>query len=147
MRTDTMTIASASAADLPVVLALLERCALPTDGLADHIDETLVARDVDGVVGSVALEVYQDGALLRSVAVDPAARGTGLGVRLTEAAIERARGRGIAALYLLTTTAERFFPKFGFETITRADVPAAVQQSVEFLSACPATAIVMRKRL
>ena len=50
-------------------------------------------------------------------------------------------------VFLLTTTAERFFPKFGFEQIARDDVPPSVQASVEFRSACPASAIVMRKRL
>jgi len=47
----------------------------------------------------------------------------------------------------LTTTAEGFFPKFGFERIPRADVPARVQESVEFVSACPASAVVMRNTL
>jgi amino-acid N-acetyltransferase len=50
-------------------------------------------------------------------------------------------------VFLLTTTAERFFPRFGFEEIARDEVPASVQASVEFQSACPASAIVMRKRL
>ena len=48
---------------------------------------------------------------------------------------------------LLTTTAEKFFPRFGFEQIAREDVPPSVQASVEFTSACPTSAIVMRKRL
>jgi amino-acid N-acetyltransferase len=47
----------------------------------------------------------------------------------------------------LTTTAEHFFPKFGFERIARADVPSSVQRSVEFTSVCPASATVMRKPL
>jgi amino-acid N-acetyltransferase len=140
-------IGPASLADMPDVLALLERCQLPTAGLIDHVDETLVARGAGGVVGSVALEIYEDGALLRSVAVDPGARGMGLGVRLTDAAVERARARGVTALYLLTTTAEQFFPKFGFETIGRTEVPPGVRQSVEFTSACPSSATVMRKPL
>jgi amino-acid N-acetyltransferase len=50
-------------------------------------------------------------------------------------------------VFLLTTTAEAFFPKFGFEQIQRIDVPISLQASVEFQSACPASAIVMRKRL
>jgi amino-acid N-acetyltransferase len=50
-------------------------------------------------------------------------------------------------VFLLTTTAEGFFPRFGFEAVRHADVPASVQASVEFQSACPASAIVMRKRL
>ena len=60
---------------------------------------------------------------------------------------EEAPTHQLSAVYLLTTTAERFFPRFGFEQITRADVPATVQESVEFKSACPASAIVMRKHL
>ena len=53
----------------------------------------------------------------------------------------------ISALYLLTTTAAGFFPKFGFERIDRCDVPRSVQMSVEFTSACPSSATVMRKYL
>jgi amino-acid N-acetyltransferase len=91
--------------------------------------------------------MYDDGALLRSVAVDPTQQGRRLGHQLTEAALSLARTHGADIVFLLTTTAERFFPKFGFEPIARADVPASVQTSVEFQSACPASAIVMRKRL
>ena len=58
-----------------------------------------------------------------------------------------AEGRGVEAVFLLTTTAEAFFPKFGFEPMLARDVPASVQASVEFRSACPASAVVMRKRL
>jgi amino-acid N-acetyltransferase len=50
-------------------------------------------------------------------------------------------------VFLLTTAAERFFPKFGFEPVDREQVPPSVGASVEFQSACPASAIVMRKQL
>ena len=106
-----------------------------------------VTRRDGRVVGSAALEVYEDGALLRSVAVDASRRGAGLGSELTAAAIRLAEALRAPALYLLTTTADGYFPKFGFESISRAEVPPAVQTSVEFVSACPASAIVMRKRL
>jgi amino-acid N-acetyltransferase len=140
-------IDDATPTDANGVLGLLERTHLPTDGLVDHISTTLVARESGRIVGSAALEIYNDGALLRSVAVDPAMQGTGLGHRLTEAATERAIEMGVPVLYLLTTTAEHFFPRFGFSRIEREDVPASVRQSVEFQSACPATAVVMRKLL
>jgi amino-acid N-acetyltransferase len=91
--------------------------------------------------------VYADGALLRSVAVAQDRRGTGLGHQLTDAALDLARTQGIESLFLLTTTAENYFPKFGFERITRAEVPPGVQQSIEFRSACPASAVVMRRRV
>jgi len=133
--------------DLPPVLMLLERNHLPLDGLADHIGTAVVARRDDQIVGSAALEVYADGALLRSVAVDPAVQNQGVGRQLTLAALSLAADLHVPAVYLLTTTAERFFPRFGFERIARADVPASVQASVEFRSACPSTAVVMRQQL
>ena len=133
--------------DAGALLALMERAHLPTDGLSDHLDAALVARDGDRIVGSAAIEIYADGGLLRSVAVDADRRGTGLGARLTAAAIEDAERRALPALYLLTTTAEQFFPRFGFERIAREDVPPSVQASIEFRGACPASAIVMLKRL
>ena len=140
-------ISTATPVDAPAILALLDRCGLPTAGLVAHLAETFVAHRNGEVVESAALEIYADGALLRSVAADPRERGAGLGQRLTEAAITRAEARGVSALYLLTTTAERFFPRFGFQKINRTDVPSTVQESTEFKSTCPTSAIVMRKRL
>lgn len=140
-------IENAAPADAEAVLALLERAQLPVDGLLDHLGTTLVARQSGRIVGSAALEIYDDGALLRSLAVVPDLRGTGLGRRLTEAATARAMDLGVPALYLLTTTAEGFFPRFGFSHVERRDVPPGVQRSVEFQSACPASATVMRRVL
>ena len=133
--------------DFDGISELLRDNKLPTDGLREHLATALVVRDADTIVGSAALEVYEDGALLRSVAVAPGSRNSGLGQKLTDAAIELARARGVPALYLLTTTADRYFPRFGFERMDRSGVPAGVQRSVEFTSACPASAIVMRRVL
>jgi amino-acid N-acetyltransferase len=133
--------------DVDDVLRLLSGHQLPPDGLRDHVGTLLVARQDGRIVGSVALEMYADSALLRSVAVAPTLQRQQLGRGLTEAAIRLAQDRRVPAIYLLTTTAADYFPRFGFERITRADVPTGVQQSVEFTSACPSTAIVMRKLL
>jgi arsenate reductase (thioredoxin) len=140
-------IEAATRRDLAEVRTLLERHHLPLDGVDDLADTMIVARDETHVVGTAALELYADGALLRSVAVDPAFQGQRIGYRLTEAALQMAAARGAPAVFLLTTTADRFFPRFGFEQITRADVPSSVQASIEFRSACPESAVVMRKRL
>jgi amino-acid N-acetyltransferase len=140
-------IDSARATDAADILALVAQNGLPTDGLNDHLETAVVAREDGRIVGTAALELYSDGALLRSVAVSAEHQGRGLGHELTEAAIAFARDRDAPAIYLLTTTAERFFPKFGFEPITRDDVPQRVQTSIEFTSACPSTATVMRKSL
>ena len=140
-------ISQARPDDAEDVLRLLEQNHLPLDGLRDHLATTLIAREDSHVVGSAALEIYSEGALLRSVAVAPELQGHGLGRALTDAAIRLAKDLNVPALYLLTTTAARYFPKFGFARIERTDVPASVQTSVEFTSACPASAAVMRKTL
>ena len=66
---------------------------------------------------------------------------------MTEAAVSLAQSVGMPAVYLLTTSAESYFPKFGFVPVTREQVPASVKQSIEFGSACPESAIVMWKTL
>ena len=70
-------------------------------------------------------------------------RDRGLGRKLVERIIAEAESRNIEALYLLTTTAERYFPSFSFAKTTRDAVPATVRETVEFQSACPASATVM----
>jgi amino-acid N-acetyltransferase len=143
----TVTIDSARPSDYDVVAALLEREHLPRDGLRQHFENAFVARAGNRIVGCSALEVYEGGALLRSLVVDAEYRGAGVGSGLTDAAIQLARRRLAPAVYLLTTTAEKFFPTVGFEIVDRADVPASVLASEEFTHACPSTAIVMRRVL
>ncbi len=138
-------IGAARPGDAPDIFALLAQHHLPTDGLGDHLATTLVARTAERqIAGSAALEIYPDGALLRSVAIAPERQGRGLGRALTETAIMLARDRRVPAIYLLTTTADQYFSRFGFTRINRADVPAGVQTSIEFTSACPSSATVMR---
>jgi amino-acid N-acetyltransferase len=141
------TIERAQREDLASVLALLERHGLPVDGAASMSDALVVARQNGQIVGAAGLELYAQGALLRSVVVDASVQGQGLGQQLTEAALALALARGVPTVFLLTTTADGFFPRFGFERISRDEVPESVQQSVEFQSACPASAVVMRKQL
>lgn len=142
-----ITIERAHREDLGSVLDLLDRHGLPLDGVGGLGDTLVVARLNGQIVGAAGLELYADGALLRSVVVDASAQGQGLGHRLTEAALTLARDRGASVVFLLTTTAAQFFPRLGFEQITRDDVPQSVRQSVEFQSACPASAVVMRHRM
>jgi amino-acid N-acetyltransferase len=129
------------------IFRLVEQNHLPLAGLEEHLDTALVARGDGRIVGTAAVEMYEDGALLRSVTVAPDAQRKGIGHRLTDAALALARELGAPAVYLLTTTAEQFFPKFGFERNPRNDVPVGVQQSVEFTSACCPSAVVMRRVL
>jgi amino-acid N-acetyltransferase len=142
-----LAIERATPDDEPLMLALLAASGLPTAGLMEHLDSAYVVRRGARVVGTAALEVYAGGALLRSVAVDKTERGGGLGRLLTERAIGEADARELAAVYLLTTTAEEYFTRFGFAVVAREHVPHSLHASVEFQSACPASATVMRKIL
>lgn len=135
-----------TALDRVAMATLLSAAGLPVAGL-DAASELFVVREGERLVGCAAIELHADGGLLRSVTVVPAVRGTGIAAALVAAAIARAEALEVPALFLLTTTAERYFPRFGFEAIDRTVVPAGVRGSVEFTSACPATAVVMRKRL
>jgi amino-acid N-acetyltransferase len=62
-------------------------------------------------------------------------------------AVAEAEARGIRALYLLTTTAEHYFPSFGFKKVDRADLPDAVRATKEFTTACPDSATAMSRVL
>lgn len=137
----------ATAADFPQLAALLAETSLPLAGVADHLAAFLVAEDDGGLVGSAGLEIYGAHALLRSVAVATNRRGTGLGRILIEAAIGRARSRGLESVTLLTTTAADYFPRFGFRRIDQAAAPAAVRRSTQFNGICPATAVAMQLEL
>jgi N-acetylglutamate synthase-like GNAT family acetyltransferase len=133
----------AARADLPALEALLRSVDLPTAGVAESV-ESFVLAEADGrLVGAAGLEVHGRDGLLRSVAVDPSLRGRGLGARLTERVLRGARAAGLRRVYLLTTTAEDYFPRHGFRRIARAEASADVQESVEFREACPASAAVM----
>jgi amino-acid N-acetyltransferase len=97
------------------------------------------------VIGAVGAEVCGDEALLRSLAVAPAERGAGIGGELVEA-IERAGGGwGVRRWWLLTTTAEAFFAKRGFQVVARDRAPAAIAATREFRELCPSAAVCMTR--
>lgn len=142
-RLDGLVMRQATAGDLASVERLLVANGLPIAGVADALCTFIVAEHEGEIVGVVGLELCRDHGLLRSTAVDPAYRDRGLGRALVERIIAEAEARGIHALYLLTTTAERYFPSFGFVATTRDAVPPPIRDTIEFASACPASATVM----
>lgn len=133
--------------DLPAVVDLLARAQLSEMGLREQVATLLVARQDGRLVGCAALELYGSSALLRSVAVDEACRGQGIGRCLTDAALIVAKQHGVSQLYLLTETAPAFFASQGFRAIDRAEVPVAVKTSVEFTGACCQSALAMTRSL
>ncbi len=137
-------VRSAADSDLAGIEALLGANDLPLVGVRDALATFVVAEDAGAIVGVAGLEIHEGHALLRSVAVAPHWRSRGLGRTLVERMIAQANARGLKSIHLLTTTADRYFPTFGFAPISRAEVPSALRASEEFTTACPASATVMR---
>lgn len=140
---DTVAIRAATSGDYAAIAGLLTAAQLPLDGVGEALSDFVVAEVDDVLVGVAGLEVCGDDALLRSVAVDAEWRSHGVGRALVTRVISTAEARGLHALYLLTTTAERYFPSFGFRAIARDEVPDDVRATAEFQGACPASATVM----
>ncbi len=142
-----MRIEPASVGDVPAVEALLAAAGLPLEGAREALALGVVGRVGGRVVAAAAIERYGDAGLLRSVVVDAAARGSGLGREMVTAAEARARSEGITELYLLTETAPAWFPRLGYEAVPRSTAAAKVGASVEFTTVCRDTGVPMRKRL
>jgi amino-acid N-acetyltransferase len=142
-----MHLRAATHDDLEAVREMLLSAGLPLDGVEDNFDDFIVAEEARGIAGVIGVERYGSAALLRSAAVFPGARGTGVGGHLVREILERVAAQGVREIYLLTTTAEEYFPRFGFTRSTREEVPEPVRASREFQGACPDTAVVMKRVL
>jgi amino-acid N-acetyltransferase len=143
-----MNVAAARASDLTAIRELLAASGLPGEDLTPaHLDSFWVQRDATGLVGVVGIEVRGRAALLRSLAVRGDGRGHGLGAALVAHAESRAAALGADTVYLLTTTAERFFAARGYAVTPRAVAPPEIQATAEFAELCPSSSICMTKRV
>jgi amino-acid N-acetyltransferase len=140
-------LVSATSADEEAIRALLLDAELPADDFANHLPHFWVAKQNGALMGVIGLEPYKAHGLLRSLAVAPAYRDQGIGQQLCERMFTYAKTLDIQQLYLLTTTAAEFFPKLGFESADRADVPPSIRTTAEFASICPETAVCMVKKI
>ncbi len=142
-----MEIDWATPADVPAVEALLSAAGLPLEGAREAFALGVVGREGGRVVAAAAVEKYGAAGLLRSVVVDSAVRGTGLGRSIVAAAEDAARDAAVRELYLLTETAVDWFPRLGYEVVARSEAAAAVGESIEFTTVCRDAGVAMRKLL
>jgi amino-acid N-acetyltransferase len=138
---------AATPADLGAIRDLLHRHQLPTADLAESRPEFVIACEAERLIGAGALERFGSAALLRSLAVETAWRGGGVGRLIVMELERRARASGVDELILLTLSAPGFFQRLGYRAKDRAQVPRAVLASAEFRSLCPASAACMAKAL
>lgn len=125
---------------------LLTESGLPHEDIGNHLHNFIIANS-SKVIGVIGLEVYRKVGLLRSLAVKSAYQGKGIGKALYTRILAHAHLRGVKVLYLLTTSAERFFTKLGFSKVARDNVPEAIKSTQEFQGLCPSTAVSMIKEV
>jgi amino-acid N-acetyltransferase len=99
--------------------------------LYEDVQEFLVAQIDHGVIaGCGALHViWEDLAEVRTLAVDPGARGTGVGHLLLDGLLDRARDLGVQRVFCLTFEVE-FFAAHGFHVIEGDPVAPAVYEEL-----------------
>ncbi|HEY3055977.1 MAG TPA: arsenic resistance N-acetyltransferase ArsN2 [Thermoanaerobaculia bacterium] len=141
---DDIIISAAEQADVDKIKAILIADHLPTSGVDDHWRSFVIARSGNEIVGCAGAETYQSAALIRSVAVVPGCRSHGVGHELVRQLLDRLKASGLHEFYLLTTTAENYFGKRGFQKIGRGEVHPQLLASREFQDACPKSAVCMR---
>jgi amino-acid N-acetyltransferase len=143
----TITVDRARNGDLARIESMLSQAGLPTAGVAVIIEDFSVVRDAQGhVVAAGVIEWHTEegrepDGLIRSVVVDPAFRGKGIGTRL----IDHLTASTDRNLYLLTESATDFFRGLGFESIDRSTAPPALRASEEFRCLCGESAAFMRR--
>ncbi|WP_420157328.1 GNAT family N-acetyltransferase [Nocardiopsis sp. CNT-189] len=111
--------------DLDDLTAFLTGADLTLSGLDSPEVALWIARDADGrIYASTGFEAGGDGrdVLLRSVAVRPDARRSGLGGRLAEYAVRRAAERGAERAWLFSRRSGPFWRKLGFTPADRGEM-------------------------
>jgi amino-acid N-acetyltransferase len=132
--------------DFSKAIDLLKKNNLPTQDITGTT-KLFVMLEGNDVIGVVGLETHDHDGLLRSLCISESKRKNGLGAELVDFVENYAPTQNVHCLFLLTTTASDFFSKRGYEEINRSKVPQPIQESTEFSTVCPSSAIVMRKRL
>jgi len=127
---------------------LLQSCDLPISDISPSQSLCFFGCHIDAeLVGAVGLEIYGAVALLRSLAVHPHSRNSGIGRALVAYAENAASSLRVESLFLLTTTAAPFFASFGYLPMPRDEAPAAIKATAQFSGLCPASSSFMSKHL
>ena len=133
----TVHIRPARTADIRDIRALVaplaeRRVLLEKEAVAyyESVADFIVAEDDSGVVGCGAVHVlWEDLGEIRTLAVHDNLLGSGLGSRLLDTLIERARELGVSRLFCLTFETD-FFSTHGFTEIEGTPVTAEVYEEM-----------------
>jgi amino-acid N-acetyltransferase len=128
-----MNVRSANVVDVKTIHALInayaERDQMLFRSMADiykNLQTFLVVEENGQVVGCCALEVvWSDLAEIKSLAVDEAHKGRGVGTMLVNAAVDQAKQLGLPKVFGLTLKPQ-FFEKLGFKVADKNSLPMKV---------------------
>ena len=119
--------------DLDEVTAFLRLADLTLSGLDSPTVRLWTARDAatGRIVASTGYERSDDNehVLIRSVAVDPALRGLGMGLRLARFALDRAAESGATRAWLFSRRSGPFWQKVGFNSADRNELAIALKST------------------
>ncbi|WP_263833176.1 arsenic resistance N-acetyltransferase ArsN2 [Sulfurospirillum oryzae] len=138
-----ITIRKATENEYRAIIHLLASNALPTADIYEKNITLFVGLIDEKIIATIGIETYGEVALLRSLCVKDELKNQKLGEKMLSYLLSFCTHEKIETLYLLTTTAERYFVRHSFEKITREETPLAIQQTREFQDICPASAVVM----
>jgi amino-acid N-acetyltransferase len=127
------------------VTSFLIKYDLPYEDISFHLANFILAKAGGTIIGTNGIEIDGQDGLLRSLAVESEFRSRGISKELYTRLLARAHLKGVQRLFLLTQTAEKYSARLGFRTIRRDSLPASIQNTAEFKSLCPKTAICMMK--
>ncbi len=128
-----MKVRNAKIADAKAICSLISNYAerdrmLPRSmpDIYENLQAFTVVELNGNVVGCCALAIiWADLAEIKSLAVDEAKKGSGVGKVLVNTALERARQLGLARIFALTLNPD-FFEKLGFHIIEKDSLPMKV---------------------
>lgn len=127
---------------------VVRSCGLAVDDISNLSEAQFFGISEGGsLIAVVGLERHGVYGLLRSLAVLPDYRNTGLGDKLVFHVESVANQFGIEKLFLLTTTAEGYFLRLGYERAARETAPEAIKSTTQFAGLCPASSALPMKQL
>jgi len=128
-------------------VSALRAAGLPTEDLAEPGQVFFAFHDTDRTpVGFGGYQLADGDALLRSIVVVPSQRRRGLGSEMLTELLSRAASDAHTA-WLLTLDAHAFFARHAFARKERAEAPPTIAAAPQFTSICPASAVLMCRRL
>jgi amino-acid N-acetyltransferase len=141
-------ILNAAQVDLKAINLLLSAENLPVVEANEMAPYYFKVQTKDNIkIGAIGLELYGKFGLLRSLVVDKNHRDNGIANLLITEVFKVAQKLDLFEMYLLTTTADKYFLKKGFKIVSRNETPDEIKSSKEFSSLCPISSIIMNKKL